>query len=525
MKKLFFILSLLCSISIISQPKWQLLSPGTTGVIWGIDIVSPQIIWITADNGDVKRSTDGGTTWLAAGNAGQGAYSVAAIDANNAVVSLGPSAGDGKIMRTTNGGTSWTQVYTATGCWFNFVDNIDNSKFWALSDPLAGVFHVVKSTDGGASWTTAANPPTQPATDVFGANNSYYRIGNTAWFGCGNASTSTTQSNRVYKTTTCPDGPWTYATTTNQGVGSVAFNSAAGNGICGFWSITTNVNRSDNGGTSWTNQTTTIGNVRGLDYIPTTNWCWAATSTGMFYTTNNGATWTADILPTGVTQLSSVKFFNDANVGFAGGTGVLLKSLWGPVVPVELTSFTGSQNGNNINLNWSTATEQNNHRFEIERKIINGTSTSEWTMIGFKQGKGTTTEKQNYFYTDNIKGITAQSIAYRLKQVDFNGAFEYSKEVLIENIKPIEFTLEQNYPNPFNPSTMIKFQMPVEKFVTLKIYNSLGQEVKTLVNEVRNAGVHQVEVNGKELGSGIYYGIIRTSDNEFNQTIKMNLMK
>lgn len=202
----------------------------------------------------------------------------------------------------------------------------------------------------------------------------------------------------------------------------------------------------------------------------------------------------------------------------ANATAALQK--WLVLVPVELTSFTAKQTGTTINLNWTTATETNNTGFEIQRRI----NDADWVAIGFKAGKITTAEETNYAFADDVSGLGNANVSYRLKQIDLNGTFAYSDEVEVD-LTPMEFVLEQNYPNPFNPSTMITFQLPSESFVNLKVYNSLGQEVSTLINEVQTAGFHQVEFDAKDLSSGIYYAVIRVGENVISKTLKMSLMK
>lgn len=193
------------------------------------------------------------------------------------------------------------------------------------------------------------------------------------------------------------------------------------------------------------------------------------------------------------------------------------------IVPVELTSFTATSIAGEVLLNWSTATEVNNLGFEIERRIINNDEHGEWTLIGFREGYGTTTEPKEYTYSDNISGITAISLAYRLKQIDFNGTYEYSDEVFVDNLTPVDFVLEQNYPNPFNPSTTIAYGIPVKSHITLKVYNALGKEVVTLVNEEQAPGTYQVVFNEANLASGVYFYKLQT--NNFTAVKKLMLLK
>ncbi len=507
----------------IGQPAagWVSVTSGTTGDIWGIDWVDANTVWISASNGDVKRSTDGGNTFIAAGNAGDGAYSIAALSGLTAVVATGPSSGNGVIKRTTDGGATWTQVYTASGAWFNFIDNVSSTTLWAQSDPIGGNFHIVKSTDGGATWSLASNLPAAPASNVFGANNSFYRIGGTAWFGCGGAS-GATQANRVYKSTTAPDGPWTFGTTTAQFSGSLAFSAVNGNGVVGFWSNTSTINRTTNGGTSFTAQSTSIGGPGGFDYIAGTDMVFAATTTGLFRSTNNGVNWSAENIPTGVFNLQQVKFYNnDITKGLCtGAAGVVLRSQLQPVIPVELTSFTASSGNNYVELRWTTSSERNNRGFEVQ-KNING----EWITLGFVNGRGTSTEIVNYSFTDDYsENSFAGTVSYRLRQIDFDGRAEYSSVVALEvDFSAKEYLLEQNYPNPFNPSTTISFAIPANAKVRLAVFDQLGREVAVLVNETLNAGRHSVEFNAQNLSSGVYYYTI--SADKFTATRKLLLMK
>ena len=195
---------------------------------------------------------------------------------------------------------------------------------------------------------------------------------------------------------------------------------------------------------------------------------------------------------------------------------------WNIQIPVELTSFTASVGGNNVTLNWETATEINNSGFAIERKF----GTSDFVQVGFVAGHGTTTEPQAYSFTENslMPGI----YSYRLKQLDFDGTFDYSNVVEVEVLTPGSYTLAQNYPNPFNPSTKITFSLADDSKVTLKIFDLLGQEVSTLVNQDLTAGVYNYDFNATGINSGVYFYKIEAvgvNGNEFIDIKKMMLLK
>ncbi len=190
-------------------------------------------------------------------------------------------------------------------------------------------------------------------------------------------------------------------------------------------------------------------------------------------------------------------------------------------VPVELTSFTAQVDKGSVTLNWATATELNNHGFEIQRKSEDG----EYNTIAFVRGNGTTSQNQVYSFVD--KNISSGTLYYRLKQIDFDGTFEFTSEVEV-NIAPSEFALEQNFPNPFNPSTSISFSLASDANVSLKIFSVLGEEVAVLANNAMNAGVHTVNFDASNLNSGVYLYRIEANGvdgNNFTQVRKMMLTK
>ncbi|MBS4036322.1 MAG: T9SS type A sorting domain-containing protein [Ignavibacterium sp.] len=193
------------------------------------------------------------------------------------------------------------------------------------------------------------------------------------------------------------------------------------------------------------------------------------------------------------------------------------------VIPVELTSFTASIINGSVALKWQTATEVNNSGFQIERSVIsNGVRNLNWEEIGFVNGYGTTTSAKQYSFTDNSP--LSGSIYYRLKQLDFDGSFTYSNEIEINfNDVVSDFILEQNYPNPFNPSTKISWQSAVGSHQTLKVFDVLGDEVATLVDEYREAGRYEVNFDASRLASGVY--IYRLSAGSFIEMKKMLLLK
>lgn len=173
-------------------------------------------------------------------------------------------------------------------------------------------------------------------------------------------------------------------------------------------------------------------------------------------------------------------------------------------VPVELSSYTAESISGEIVLDWQTVTETNNFGFEIERKFIDDAS-SKWIDAGFVKGKGTTTKTTKYVFKD--KPLKEGAYSYRLKQVDFDGTFEYSKEAEVYFSSRLSFVLYQNYPNPFNPSTTISYQLPHQDFVSLKVFDVLGNEVADLLHEIKPAGLHEIDFDASSSAGGLVSGI------------------
>jgi hypothetical protein len=171
-------------------------------------------------------------------------------------------------------------------------------------------------------------------------------------------------------------------------------------------------------------------------------------------------------------------------------------------LPVELSSFTSNIITRDVKLNWTTASENNNAGFEILRSAQNDNGS--WTKVGYVTGNGTKTTPTNYSFED--KNLNTGKYNYRLKQIDYNGNFEYFNLAgEVEIGVPKKFDISQNYPNPFNPTAKIDFDLPFDSKVSMKLYDISGREVMTLVNEQKSAGYYTVQMNGNNLSSGMYF--------------------
>ncbi len=213
-------------------------------------------------------------------------------------------------------------------------------------------------------------------------------------------------------------------------------------------------------------------------------------------------------------------------------------------MPVELVSFTSELIENTVQLGWSTATEVNNYGFEVQRSAEEDV----WEVLGFVLGHGNSNSPKEYEFTDDLSTLPEyqqfSTFQYRLKQIDTDGQFEYYKLTtsidlstvtnIDDEMLPAKFELSQNYPNPFNPSTTIRYSIPGkaisetmpaanESMVNLKIFDLLGREIATLVNEKQNPGTYEVVFDASGLASGTY--IYKLTLNNHSDVKKMLLLR
>ena len=226
--------------------------------------------------------------------------------------------------------------------------------------------------------------------------------------------------------------------------------------------------------------------------------------------TNPGDAWTnigGTIIGENLVSTSPFTSFSEFAIGTSGGDPL----------PVELSSFVSIPSGRTIRLTWETKTEKNSDKFVIERKAI----TDNWGVIGSVKASVLSNSPKQYSFID--KDLQAGKYQYRLKMIDNGGTFEYSKAIEVDIAVPKEYSVSQNFPNPFNPSTTIKYQIPRPGLVTMKVFNPLGREVTTLVNENKTEGFYEVNFDASKLPSGIY--IYQLKANDFVSSKKMILIK
>ena len=495
MKKFFSMLVVFSVLSVytnIYSQQWIYQVSNTTQELNGVFMLDEQTGWVCGDAGTLLKTINGGQNWVQIPATGNDLNSIAFKDVNTGV-----AVGDnGTIIRTINGGLNWVPISSGTSLQFRKVSWGNGDLVFAAGDD--GLVSV--STDAGATWTLKNAGTILRFRGAAAAGlNKLWAVG----------------EDGLIKYS--PDGGTSWITQTSVADNDLHDIQFIDENIGFAGGSSSNFIYTNDGGQTWTSRN--IGIFFGLNgiYFKDANLGWGVTVAGtIFFTTNGGTSWTSQ--PCGSSSTLKEVYFVHAGKGWTVGTEGTIVMYDNPTVPVELSSFTSSVINNSVNLNWSTASEINNQGFEVERN-----KTGNWERIGFAQGKGSTVELSSYSFED--KNLLPGKYSYRLKQLDFDGSFEYyelSSEVIIETAK--SFSVSQNYPNPFNPVTKISFNIPEAGKVKLNVYNVLGNQVATLVNNEMNAGSHSVTFNAIDLSSGVYYYRIE-AEGKFIETKQMILLK
>jgi photosystem II stability/assembly factor-like uncharacterized protein len=453
---------------------------GGDGCQTGIDPVNNSILYGTSQNLNLLKSTDNGVNWF--GISPSGRVSPAFV-APFIVCKSNPSvifAGSKVFHKTTNGGSSWTLGNGGSQLDGNQILSIGVSStstdtIYVGTAPITSSAKLFRSTNGGTSFIniTGSLPDRYPDDIAVDPVNS--KIVYTVFSGFG----------------------------------------------------TSHLFKSTDAGNSWIDIGSSLPDVPSsaivIDPNNTSN-LFLGNDLGVYFSPDAGQTWFEYIngLPQAsmILDLSIVRSSNRIRA-VTHGNGVYEAAI-DVTVPVELTSFSADVQNEKVLLKWSTSTETNNNGFEVQRSF-DGKS---FATIGFVSGNGTTTEPNNYSFIDENQ---SEKIYYRLKQLDYNGTYSYSNIISIDAITLNDFVLEQNFPNPFNPSTIIQFNIPIESFVTLKIYDVQGKEISTLVNDLKQPGSYKFEFIPRNLSSGVYFYKLSTktqnTGREFIKTRKMLFIK
>jgi photosystem II stability/assembly factor-like uncharacterized protein len=458
---------------------------GGDGMECIVDYSTTQYMYATYVTGTIYRSINSGASFPVTisanipGGQPTGAWVTPYIIDPNSSSTL--YAGYDQVWKTANRGNNWTSASQV-------LSSGDKLRSLAIAPSNSNVLYTADRTnmwktidDGATNWTSVTLPAITDYITYIAVKNT---DPNTLWFTCGGF----TSGSKVFEST--------------------------------------------NGGTNWTNISTGLPNLPTMCIVQNKhatdrNVLFVGMDVGVYVKngTDNWVSYSNGLPGVVVSELDIYYNINAAVDKLRAGT--FGRGLWETTIeialPVELTSFTCSVDKNTVYLNWETESEINNKGFDIERKIK---GTSKWQKVGFVEGKGNSNQNAEYSFTD-LK-LNTGKYNYRLKQIDFNGNYEYhnlSGDVSIGI--PDKFSISQNYPNPFNPNTKIDYEIPVNGKVTIKIYNVLGMEIINLVDEIKNAGYYTAEFDGTKIASGVYFYRISVSgeNRSYNKILKMTLVK
>lgn len=193
------------------------------------------------------------------------------------------------------------------------------------------------------------------------------------------------------------------------------------------------------------------------------------------------------------------------------------------VLPVEMAGFDASIDDASVQLSWTTASETNNAGFRIQRRVGEGEKGREgaWTRVGSVEGAGTTSEVQNYRFTDADLPYEADALTYRLKQVDIDGTVHFSETVTVERgVEKVR--LLGTAPNPVRQQAKVRYALPQRQDVTVQLYDVLGRQVRTVVSEPKE-GRHKQSLDVSGLSSGVYF--LRLQSNGQVRTQKLTVVQ
>jgi photosystem II stability/assembly factor-like uncharacterized protein len=538
---LFFLGSLLaivvcCGTGVAQNITWTVQQLPDTDLMWEVKAVDLSVAWAVGNHGNIFRTTNGGTTWTSVGysldHRGGSTWSIEAISATTAFVCGAnhdgmsgsvPSNDTSFVWRTTDGGGTWSVVFAQSHGFVDAVRMISPTEGIGVGDPVKGEgrWTIIRTTDSGTTWSRIPTEPLQMNGEL-GLNRSLCTYGtNHIWFGTvyGNNSSAA-----VYRSTDA-GLTWSRASTPLPYYSWTVWFSDSLHGLCSDTCLA----RSTDGGVTWL----PIG-LPGWDwYSYDKSWLafasvsggkdlWATLDTTIYRSTDWGASWSIAYHNTKDTLLyGSFANVGDSTVGWFTTLGAKIVAC--KVSPVAAPVLVSPPNGatsqsTTLSLVWRKSIGALTYRVQVA-------SDSGFTMILSDDSTVTDTTKlvgslapyTNYYWRVKARHSGGSSL--------YSTMWTFTCPVSIQEVDgiPTHYSLGQNYPNPFNPSTTIRYELPHASRASLKVYNTLGQEVATLVNETKAAGVYTVTFDAVGLASDVYF--YRLQAGSFVDTKKLLLVR
>ena len=515
MKNIFLYVFIISFSGFTQTAQWEFM--GLAGEeIYDIAVDDSGNVFVASWTG-IFKSTDNGVSWEFKNNGLQiGDVYKIFIDYAGYIYLCGSANFPGYgLYKSTDGGENWV----------GFADTLNGGPINKFEDVtiipnepggimyVSNYYGVYRSADNGITWQSTNY--SDPCARNIGINtNGYMFFGNpcASWFG-------------IYRSSDLGT-TWIRHTFLSLDLSMVYLRD--GSVLAGLYDPnlgSDGIYKTTNNGDTWFNINAFAGLNVSTDFVLDKNddiyVSIGGQNPGIYISTNNGNLWINFGLSSQTANSVSCLSIDSSGYVWAGAHLNGMYKTAGRTIPVELVSFAAELNNNNVLLIWVTTSEINNLGFLVERRDTKDERNGDWNNIGYINGKGTTTERQSYSYVD--QNLSAGKYQYRLKQIDYDGTFEYSNTIEVEINTPTKFSLEQNYPNPFNPITKIKYSIKEAGLVQLRVYDILGKEIAILVNENKESGNYSIDFNATELPSGVY--IYQLTTPGFTQVCKMILTK
>ncbi len=468
----------------IAQVGWTTMNTMTTRDLEGVFTVSALQTIAVGASGTIVGTTNGGASWISApSGTSERLRKVVVAGFTTPVVWIVGDAGT--LLLSTSGGFTWNSVTSGTSS--------DLHDIWAIDYANATSFCVVGksgtilgTTNSGAAWTPQSSPTSNNLNGVFFTD---------PLLGCiaGDAG--------VVLITTDGGSNWSTASSGVSGdLNHVFFTSQLIGWIAGDNGV---ILTTTDGGQNWAGVASGVSeDLRRIFFTDAQTGTIVGRSGTILRTTNAGASWTKQTSGT-ILDLNSV-FFTDANNGIVVGNSGLAKKTINGGVPVELEHFSANVlTDGTVRLEWSTVAETQNYGFHIERA-----EGAKWASIGFVPGGGDSEQHRSYTFTDHA-AAKIHELRYRLRQVDFDGSWEFSPEVLVHAALPSVWSLSVS-PNPCTEFATLHAALPTDEIISLTVFDASGKHVSSIFEGQANAGSHVWRWAPGSAAPGVYYAVLRS---------------
>ncbi|MBR9974583.1 MAG: hypothetical protein KFF77_03300 [Bacteroidetes bacterium] len=491
--RIFMVLIVLaaCTTDTRAQGWSQALPTGTNQIINGIFSVSNQLAIAVGSNGTIIGTSDGGNTW-SSGTSGTTKNLRKVFVSGLTIPTITVVGDDGTILRSTNVGVTWTPW--TSGVTLDLHDIFVHDPTNGTTMTIVGESGVILWTNnGGQNWILRLSPLPKNLNGVF-----FKTL--LEGFAVGDDGTilHTLNNGNNWLTVTSPS-----TTRLNH----VFFPHADTGWIVGDGGA---IIKTTDGGSSWVGQASvTSENLERVMFTDGSNGSIVGDNGVILRTSDGGANWQQQTSGT-TFDLASV-FFIDAQTGFACGERGLVIATTNGGWPVELSAFSATvRDGDAVQLHWETESETRNYGFEVERH-----AGDDWERLGFVAGHGDSRERHRYSFLDDGTAALADNsigappiLRYRLRQVDFDGGWEYSPEVHVSIARTPALVNLAGWPNPFREQTALQVTLPQAASVRLRVFDMSGRLVATLADGPLSAGTHALPWRSGGLGSGRYRAVL-----------------